>query len=148
MTAKDHNNLLGIFFYVAAGFMAFFGILLPLIYLIVGTAIFIWSNKEEDKVASIVLIAVSIVVAVIFIGISAFYFATGRKMRRLSPSGRIFGIIASILALFYFPLGTALGVYGLWFLFGEDGKNFYHSLASGNYPNSGGYLPPQPGSWQ
>jgi len=53
------------------------------------------------------------------------------------------GIIASIICLPGIPLGTALGVYGLWFFFGEQGKSYYES---------GGMMasapPPPPNSWQ
>ena len=42
--------------------------------------------------------------------------ATGIALLRVRRWGRIVALIAAVLALFKFPLGTALGVYTLWVL--------------------------------
>ena len=42
-----------------------------------------------------------------------------------------------------FPLGTAAGVYGMWFLFGDEGKRFYLGGGQPQFQS----LPPTPGSW-
>ena len=39
------------------------------------------------------------------------------------------GLIAAIVAGLNFPLGSALCVYTLWFLFGESGRFLYHKAA-------------------
>lgn len=39
--------------------------------------------------------------------------------------GRIAAIIAAVLAVMSFPLGTALGVYTFWFVFGDRGKEWW-----------------------
>jgi hypothetical protein len=69
----------------------------------------------------------------------------GLKMRKGKMSGRTWGIIAAIIALLNIPLGTALGIYALWFLFSAEGKNFY--LSGGN-PNMVSSPPPPPQGWQ
>jgi hypothetical protein len=40
---------------------------------------------------------------------------------------RIAGIVISLLNLFYFPLGTMLGVYGLWVLFAKDTERVFNA---------------------
>jgi len=50
---------------------------------------------------------------------------TGLKIRKMSPTGRILGIVLSILSLFSFPLGTALGIYGLWALLSREGEMLF-----------------------
>lgn len=40
---------------------------------------------------------------------------------------RVAGIVISILNLLWFPMGTALGVYGLWVLFSEESRRFFES---------------------
>ncbi len=40
----------------------------------------------------------------------------GAGLLQFKPWARIGGIVLSILQLFWFPLGTILGVYGLWVL--------------------------------
>ncbi len=44
------------------------------------------------------------------------------KLFKLRPRARPWGIVAAILVIPLFPLGTALGVYGLWFFFSEPGR--------------------------
>ena len=44
------------------------------------------------------------------------------KLFKRKPKVRLWGIIASIVVLPIIPLGTALGGYGLWFMFSEPGK--------------------------
>ncbi len=40
----------------------------------------------------------------------------GIALLMLAPWSRVFMIVVSVLYLFHFPIGTALGVYGLWAL--------------------------------
>lgn len=57
-------------------------------------------------------------------------------------------ILAGILACPGFPYGTALGVYTLWFMFG-DGKNLYANRMNAMPPTQFGALPnaPAAGQW-
>lgn len=70
----------------------------------------------------------------------------GFKLLRERPNARIWGIVGSIIACLSFPLGTAAGVYGLWFLFGDDGKRFYLGGQQPLFRNPP--QPPPPNSWQ
>ena len=69
----------------------------------------------------------------------------GWKLFKEKPGARTWGIVGSIIALLSFPLGTAAGVYGLWFLFGEEGKRFY---LGGNQQQMFGAPPPPPHNCQ
>ena len=44
------------------------------------------------------------------------------------PWARIVAIILGVLALFHFPLGTALGVYTLWVLLADEHGDEYRYL--------------------
>ena len=44
------------------------------------------------------------------------------KLFKQRRRARLWGIIASILLLPVLPFGTVIGIYGLWFLFSEQGK--------------------------
>jgi hypothetical protein len=44
------------------------------------------------------------------------YGGVGYLLRQHSPQARVPAILLSALALFSFPLGTAIGIYGLWTL--------------------------------
>jgi hypothetical protein len=55
-----------------------------------------------------------IVVATVFA--AALALLSGYSLLTRRPWGRVLAIIAAILALIKFPLGTALGIYTLWVL--------------------------------
>jgi hypothetical protein len=55
-------------------------------------------------------------IAVATICTAALALATGFGLLNRRPWGRVLAIIAAILALLKFPLGTALGIYTLWVL--------------------------------
>jgi hypothetical protein len=108
-----------------------------------GGAMAATSSREEDQMIGGIFVVVSVVMGLFMLLFAGLYLFTGLKMRREQTIGRTLGIIGSILALFSFPLGTALGVYGLWFLFG-DGRALYEGGQTGmNYTP-----PPPPNSWQ
>jgi hypothetical protein len=69
--------------------------------------------------ASLVLIAVLTSLPAVIIGFGLY---------RLQPWSRIAGIVISILALLAFPLGTALGIYGLWVLFSADAQRLFEGV--------------------
>jgi hypothetical protein len=88
---------------------------------------------------------------VLVIGVSLIFLIPqivgGYKLFRERANARTWGIIGSILSCFSFPLGTAAGVYGLWFLFGDQGKQFYLS-GVGQHAFQNPPQPPPPNSWQ
>jgi len=47
------------------------------------------------------------------------------KMFKRKASARIWATVAAIVILPVLPMGTALGIYALWFLFSAEGKHFY-----------------------
>ncbi len=146
MTAKEHNNLLGIFILIQGGLTVFVGILLVLIYGGMGVALMGAGPDQEAKFAGGIIFVIGMVCAVVVIAFSALYFYTGIKIRKVQNIGRTLGIIVSVLSLFSFPLGTALGVYGLWFFLGDLGKGLYLGTAGNGNPFT--QVPPPPNSWQ
>ena len=53
----------------------------------------------------------------------------GFSLLQRKPWGRTLAIVVSILALFRFPLGTALGIYTLWVLAPSYSGMEYEALA-------------------
>jgi len=146
MTARDHNNLLGIFFMVQGGLAAFVGLLLGLIYGGVGLGLLAGGHKQEDQFIGGVFVVLAIVLGILMLAFAGFELFVGSRIRKVAPIGRTLGIVVSILSLFSFPLGTALGIYGLWFFFGDMGKALYlgTGAAAGTYHPP---APPPPNSW-
>ena len=54
----------------------------------------------------------------------------GYGLYQLQPWSRIAGIVLSIVSLLWFPIGTALGVYGLWVLFSAEGQRLFEAQTS------------------
>ncbi len=77
-----------------------------------------------EFIGKILLIVAAALAPLLFI-LAFINIIAGWKMYKEKPGARSWGIIASIICLLDIPLGTALGVYGLWFLYGVEGKEIY-----------------------
>ena len=144
MTAKDHNKLLSIFFFIQGGLTLLAGVFIVVIYGILGGAMMTTARRDDEQLMGGIFLVVAVILGGLLLLFSAFYLLGGFKMLKEQKSGRTLGIVGSILALMSFPLGTALGIYGLWFLFGDMGRDFYER--AGN-PGMNFNQPP-PNSWQ
>jgi len=142
-TAREHNKLLAIFFLINGGLQVLGGVFVALIYGGIGAAFMSNNRRSEGHMLGSFFLIFAIVAALIVFVFAGIAFFAGWKLLKLKLGARTWGIIASCVALLGFPLGTALGIYGLWFLLGEGGKQFYSGANSpGNYP------PPPPNQWQ
>ncbi len=144
MTGKEHNKLVSIFLLVHAGLQIFGIIIMVLIYGGIGTAMLVNARRDEEQMIGGVFLGLmffAVLVSLIFI---VPQIVGGWKLLKEKSSGRIWGIIASIVCLISIPFGTAVGIYGLWFLLGEEGKRFY--LSGGNAVSN--FPPPPPNNWQ
>lgn len=143
MTAKDHNKLLAIFFLINGGLQTLCGVFVTLIYGGIGAAFMVNPRRGEDQMLGGFFVIFAVVAALIIFVFAGIAFFAGWKLLKEKSAARTWGIIASCVALLGFPLGTALGICGLWFLLGDMGKQFYSGANSlGNYP------PPPPNQWQ
>ena len=147
MNPKEQNKLAGIFLLIHGAIQAFVMLILGLVYGGLGLAMISSSNKQDEQVAGIAFIVAMIVVFVASMVVVLPQLIGGWKLIKERPNARTWGIIGSIVSCLSFPFGTAAGVFGLIFLFGENGRQFY----LGRGPNPGTYYPPQPPppqSWQ
>lgn len=143
MTARDHNKLLSIFYFVAAGLQLIGGVFMAIVYIFLGGAMMSASSRDDEQLMGGVFMGVGVLIGIIMIAIGAFTLFTATKVYKTQPIGRTLGIILSIVVLLSFPIGTALGIYGLWFFFGDLGKGLYAGTGSPMPPP-----PPGPSSWQ
>lgn len=144
MTPKEHNKLIGIFHLVQGGLQAFGGVIIGLIYGGMGAFFAANAHRQEEQMMGTFFVIFAFVIAAIMLVLAAVNFTAGYKLVKEKSGARTWGIVASIVCLIGFPLGTALGIYGLWFLFGEEGKQYY--LGQNMRPQA--VFPPQPNSWQ
>ena len=146
MTAKEQNKLAGTFLLIHAGIQTALMLFIGLIYGGVGAAMFLGARKQEDQFVGLIVVGVMLFVALISLVFVVPQFVGGWKMLKERPNARTWGIIGSIVSCLSFPLGTAAGVFGLVFLFGEAGKQFY--LGGADYQALHSPSPPRPSSWQ
>lgn len=78
-------------------------------------------SGDEQAVAGIVGTCAT-ALAVFFGILSVPTLAAGWGLLKHKSWSRVLGIIVSILSLTHVPLGTAIGVYGLWVLFNDETK--------------------------
>ena len=81
----------------------------------------------------------------IFVFVGAFSLAmtippvvAGYALLRRRPWAKVAGIVGGVVAASSFPIGTAVAVYTLWFLFSDAGKEVYGSKKKEGTP-----LPPR-----
>lgn len=142
MTAKDHNRLIGILFLIWGGLQIVgLGIGILVMLGVGGAALSGARSRDAAPIAAIFGITTVILVIAMIFAIPAII--AGLKMRKEKPSAKTWALIAAILAVLNFPLGTVLGVYALWFLFSDHGKSFYSGGSAGNAFNQ-----PPPNSWR
>jgi hypothetical protein len=144
MTAKEHNKLVGIFLMVNGGLQVFSGIIVGLIYGGMGAAFLSTARRDNEQFLGSFMIIMAIIIVPIVLAFGGLFLLAGWKMLKEKAGARNWGIAASIVALLGFPLGTVLGIYGIWFLFGEEGKRFYLGGASSQQM----FNPPPPNNWR
>jgi hypothetical protein len=136
MTVIEHNKILAIGFGVFAAIFAFTFLLLLVVSFGVFVALGISFANETGNSNEAGIGIIGGVFAVIFYGLLGAIFvlptalATWKMLKRRRHA-RIWGIIAAILIAPIMPLGTVLGIYGLWFFFSAEGRRFYLSVESG-----------------
>jgi hypothetical protein len=126
MKPQDHNKIIAIGFAVLAAILAFTFLLLMLVSLGVFLGMGLTSGDKAQAgigiAGGIFAVIFYLVLGVIFVLPTAM---AGWKALKRRPGTRIWGTIAAILIIGIAPLGTAVGVYALWFFFSAQGKEFY-----------------------
>lgn len=114
---ENHIRPLGIVFVVFGGLGVIAAVFLLLLFLAGGTAL-----AGEDLEAARVVTIIGLTVAVFATIISLPNIIAGYGLIKERPWGRILALVLSFLNLPGFPVGTALGVYGIVVLFDERVK--------------------------
>lgn len=135
MTPTSHNKILGILHLAYGGLTAL--VLAVMIIFVLTMMSMETSNGEPLPVGLVVFMTIILVVVTLLHAVPSFL--AGYALLKRKRWARTMGIIAAVVAGLSFPLGSALCVYSLWFLFGESGRFLYHKAAYA--------LPPGDASW-
>jgi len=141
MTGRDHARLLGLLMLIYAGFqfvmLIFSGVIVTVMFstLIPEMSKMPRRANEPNPEALFGMISVIMIAALVvsFLFLIPHVIA-GLGLRKEKTSVKIWAIIACILACLHLPLGTALGVYGLWFIFSDEGKRYFGDSRNFNQP--------------
>lgn len=79
-----------------------------------------WVTGDEGVIAITTGVAIAIVIALIILSLPSILGGVGLLKRK--PWSRIVIVVLSILHLFSFPIGTAIGVYSLYVLFQDEAR--------------------------
>jgi hypothetical protein len=109
-----------------------------------GSAMLATARRDEEAFIGGIFIAMVLFLLAFTLLLVVPQIIGGWKILKERPGARTWGIVASIVSCLSFPLGTAAGIYGLWFLFGEEGKRFY----LGGAPQQQQFNPPPPNNWR
>lgn len=90
------------------------------------------SSLNRDQAAAVpILGAIGIGVAVFLFVLSVPGVIGGWGLLKFKPWARILMIVISALNLLHFPIGTALGIYGLWVLLNEQTRMVFEGRYQG-----------------
>ena len=149
MSANDKARLLGLLFWIFTAFNVFLIVAIAFVYVAFFGIVFSQQpQRAGDPPPELIMgIMAAIFVFVIFFTllVSIPKIVAGYGLRKNKSWARTWAIVASIMTCMSFPLGTAIGVFGLVFLFSEEGKFYFDQQEY-----AGLFAPPVPAanSWQ
>jgi hypothetical protein len=123
---EPHIKAVGVLNIVFGVLGALGGIILLMIFAgitgIVGAAT---QNDPSQAIALPIIATIGGFLSVILLIVSAPSIIAGIGLLKFRSWARILGIVISVLHLLNFPLGTALGIYGLWVLLSQESVPFF-----------------------
>lgn len=123
---RDHVKIVGILNIVLGCLGVLLGI--GILVLFGGLATVAGFQADRDAAAAVpILAAIGTAVAVFLFALSVPSIIGGWGMIKFRPWARILMIILSVLNLLHFPIGTAVGIYGLIILLNEETKRLFET---------------------
>lgn len=125
---QEHIRLVGILWLALSAFNALAGLVL----LIVATQLIphVARQNGPDFPANFLTTLLGVIGVAVLIKAAAGFFA-GYGLLQREHWARMVTLVLSFLALFNFPLGTALGIYSLWVLFPAKSEREYEEAVRG-----------------
>ena len=126
-----HVKVLGVLFAICAGFLAFMAIAFPLGLGIVSS--FVGQSDDPDAATGQMVLGLVGTGLSIFFGVLAAVWGVGAYgVIKHKSWGRIFAIVLSAMSLVKIPIGTALGIYGLWIMVNKETEALFAKSPQAN----------------
>jgi len=130
---RDHVRVLAVLNLV----LGCFGLLGGLVVLLIfgglsGGLATVAALEDPDAAGAAAIVGVmggAIVLLIVVLSIPAL--VVGYGLLQVRPWARIVGIVVSALSLMHVPLGTAVGVYGLWVLLNSESEQIFREQPGG-----------------
>ena len=145
---REHVKILGILNIVMGGLTALGGLVILLATGSIASLIVMGLQDSGDadgaRFAAPIVGVIGSIIGIFFLALAVPAILGGWGLLHYRSWSRILMIVISGLSLLHFPIGTALGIYGLWVLLSEQTRQLLES--GGAYP-AVGFPMPQPGGF-
>ncbi len=139
---QTHVKVLAVLYLVMSGIGLLFALL---IFFAMGTAASIvgMSASPDDAAIAIPFLGITgTAISLFLLLLSLPGLITGWGMLKLKPWARILGIVLAVISLINFPIGTAIGVYGLWVLLTKETERLFEAPVAAIPPSAPASPPP------
>lgn len=133
---RDHVKIVGVLNIVLGCLGVLFGIGILVLFGGLATLAGFQAADQDARAAVPILAAIGTAIAVFLFVLSVPSIIGGWGMIKFRPWARILMIVISVLNLLHFPIGTAIGIYGLFILLNDETKRLFET--------GGAYVPPPP----
>jgi hypothetical protein len=127
----DHVKILGVLHVVFGMFGILAGIIVLLIFWGLAGLVSVADHSGDALVAVPILGGIGAFVFILLLALSLPGIVAGFGLLGLHPWARILTIVLSALELMSVPLGTVLGIYGLWVLLSPGGEQLFRRPSQG-----------------
>ena len=153
MNAHEKARLLGLLFWIYAAFNVVIVAVIAIVYIGLFGMIFTQvPQKAGDPPPELIMTILIVAFAFAFAFVVLFSvpkIVAGYGLRKEKSWARTWAIVGSIMACMSFPFGTAIGVFGLVFLFSDDGKRYFDDPEyRRQLVGTSTVAAPPPNSWQ
>ncbi|MDX6613368.1 MAG: hypothetical protein QOD75_2554 [Blastocatellia bacterium] len=125
MQPAEHAKILGIM-HLAYGGMHLFSLFVMVIVFVVLGITMPFASRGNGMAPAAMFFVIGLFVALFTLILTVPPLLAGYALLKQKRWSKVAGAISAALALLSIPMGTALGVYTFWFLFGEKGRQLYH----------------------
>lgn len=152
MTSESKARLLGLLMWLYTAFNILLVAVIAIIYISLFGFVFTQVPQKPGEPDPALVMGILIVVFVFAFVFTVLFsipkIVAGYGLRKQKTWARTWAIVGSIMACMSFPFGTAIGVFGLVFLFSDEGKLYFEQVARASLAPGGQMMAPQPSSWQ
>jgi hypothetical protein len=146
---REHIKILGILNIVMGGLTALGGLVVLLaagsIASIIAMGLQDSGEAENARLAAPIVGVVGVIIGIFLVALAVPAILGGWGLLNYKSWSRILMIVISGLSLLHFPIGTALGIYGLWVLLNEQSRQLLDS--GGAFPAVGYAMRPPTGGF-